>query len=40
VRVELDGTIRWGTSHLVEPDPLGLFDLLRWRWNRWRESWH
>jgi hypothetical protein len=22
----------------IKPDPVGLFDLLRWRWNRWRES--
>jgi hypothetical protein len=28
----------WTDVDLVESEPIGLFDLLRWRWDHWRES--
>jgi hypothetical protein len=40
IRVVLDPSDRvvWSDFTPVQPDPVGLFDLLRWRWDHWRES--
>jgi hypothetical protein len=38
--VWLDPDGRVVKSHMfpMEPQPVGLVDLLRWRWDHWRES--
>ena len=33
-----DGRVSRGVIILMDPEPVGLLDRLRWRWNRWRES--
>jgi hypothetical protein len=34
-RVETDGEVTGGICVPVDPEPVGLFELLRWRWERW-----
>ncbi len=40
IRVWVDraGEVASGDFDSMQPTQVGLFDLLRWRWNRWRES--
>jgi hypothetical protein len=40
IRVCVDGggTVTRIQFQPVKPEPVGLFELLRWRWDRWRES--
>jgi hypothetical protein len=41
VHIRIWGDVRGAVTLIrfdpVEPQPVGLFELLRWRWERWRE---
>jgi hypothetical protein len=34
----VDGKVWLTLVNSMEPGPVGLFELLRWRWNRWRDA--
>jgi hypothetical protein len=38
VWVDPGGVVFESSFTPMAPEPVGLFDLLRWRWDRWRES--
>jgi hypothetical protein len=35
VQVGFEGDVGWSGFRLLEPRPVGPFELLYWRWNRW-----